>query len=72
MKPAAQMIRDYREARGVTQTHIGKRTGINPKRISQIETGLIRVTADEFLKIIVEGFEVTPQFFFDDQLSENE
>lgn len=72
MKPAAQMIRDYREARGVTQTHIGKRTGINPKRISQIETGLIRVTADEFLKIIVEGFEVTPQIFFDDQLSENE
>ena len=55
MKPAAQMIRDYREARGVTQTHIGKRTGINPKRISQIETGLIRVTADEFLKIIAEG-----------------
>ena len=72
MKPAAQMIRDYREARGVTQTHIGKRTGINPKRISQIETGRIRVTADEFLKIIVEGFEVTPQIFFDDQLSKNE
>lgn len=72
MKTAAQMVRDYREARGITQTHVGKRTGINHRRISQIETGLIRLTADELLKIIVDGFGTTPQNFFDDQLSENE
>ena len=72
MKSAAQMMRDYREARGITQTHVGKRTGIHPRRISQYETGLIRLPADDFLKIIVDGFGTTPQIFFDDQLSESE
>ena len=72
MKTAAQMVRDYREARGITQTHVGKSAGITPKRMSQLETGLVRMTADEFLKIIVDGFGVTPQNFFDEQLSENE
>lgn len=72
MKTAAQMVRDYREARGITQTHIAKQTGINPKRVSQIETGYTRLSADDFLKIIVDGFGVTPQIFFDDQLSKNE
>lgn len=47
MKKAAQMMRDYREARGITQTHVGKRTGIDPRRISQFETGLIRLPADD-------------------------
>lgn len=72
MKLAAQMVRDYREARGITQVHVGKSAGINPRRVSQLETGLIRMTADEFLKIIVDGFGTTPQIFFNDQLSENE
>lgn len=72
MKKAAQMMRDYREARGITQTHVGKRTGIDPRRISQFETGLIRLPADDFLKIIVDGFGTTPQIFFDDQLSKTE
>lgn len=72
MKPAAQMVRDYREARGITQVYIGKRTGISPRRLSQIETGLIRMTADDFLNIITNGFGITPQIFFDNQLSENE
>lgn len=63
MKTAAQMMRDYREARGITQTHVGKRTGIDSRRISQFETGLIRLPADDFLKIIVDGFGTTPQFF---------
>lgn len=44
------MMRDYREKRGITQTHVAKQAGINPKRISQLETGLVRLTADEFLQ----------------------
>lgn len=72
MKKVYQMMRDYREKRGITQTHVAKQAGINPKRISQLETGLVRLTADEFLHICLDGFGVTPQFFFDDQLSENE
>lgn len=72
MKKVYQMMRDYREKRGITQTHVAKQAGINPKRISQLETGLVRLTADEFLHICLDGFGVTPQIFFDDQLSENE
>lgn len=72
MKKVYQMMRDYREKRGITQTHVAKQAGINPKRISQLETGLVRLTADEFLHIYLDGFGVTPQIFFDDQLSESE
>ena len=72
MKKVYQMMRDYREKRGITQTHVAKQAGINPKRISQLETGLVRLTADEFLHICLDGFGVTPQIFFDGQLSENE
>ena len=72
MKKVYQMMRDYREKRGITQTHVAKQAGINPKRISQLETGLVRLTADEFLHICLDGFGVTPKIFFDDQLSENE
>lgn len=63
MKKVSQMMRDYREKRGITQTHVAKQAGINPKRISQLETGLVRLTADEFLQICIEGFGVTPQIF---------
>lgn len=38
MKKVYQMMRDYREKRGITQTHVAKQAGINPKRISQLET----------------------------------
>lgn len=72
MKAVNQMLRDFREVRGVTQVHVAKKAGIDSKRLSQIETGLIRLTADEFLKICLYGLEVTPQNFFDEQLSENE
>ena len=72
MKKVYQMMRDYREKHGITQTHVAKQAGINPKRISQLETGLVRLTADEFLHICLDGFGVTPQIFFDAQLSENE
>ena len=72
MKKVYQMMRDYREKRGITQTHVAKQAGINPKRISQLETGLVRLTVDEFLHICLDGFGVTPQIFFDDQLSESE
>lgn len=72
MKKVYQMMRDYREKRGITQTHVAKQAGINPKRISQLETGLVRLTADEFLHICLDGFGVTPQIFFDDQFSESE
>lgn len=72
MKPASQMVRDFREKRGVTQTHVAKQAGITPQRLSQIETGLIRLTADELFKIVTEGFGVSLHIFFDEELSEYE
>jgi len=72
LKPASQMVRDFREKRGVTQTHVAKQAGITPQRLSQIETGLIRLTADELFKIVTKGFGVSLLIFFDEELSENE
>lgn len=72
MKTAAQMVHDYRKARGITQVHVGTRAGMTGQKVSAYETGLVRLPADEFLRIIVDGFGVTPQIFFEDQFSENE
>lgn len=72
MKKVHQMLRDFRESRGVTQIHVARQAGLTAQRISQLETGLVRLTADEFLKIIIDGFGTTPQIFFDEQLSEIE
>ncbi len=72
MKSASEMVRDYREKHGLTQTHIAQSLGVRPQRISAYETGLIKIPADDFLKIIVDGFGITPQNFFDEQLSKNE
>ena len=72
MKTAAQMVHDFRKSRGITQVHVGTRAGLTGQKVSAYETGLVRMPADEFLRIIVDGFGVTPQIFFEDQLSENE
>ncbi|MCC8135272.1 MAG: helix-turn-helix domain-containing protein [Ruminococcus sp.] len=72
MMKTYQMMRDYRKKRGITQTHVAKQAGITPARLSQLETGLVRLTADEFLTIVIDGFGTTPQIFFDEQLSKIE
>lgn len=63
MKPAYQMLREYREARGITQTHIAKKTGKTVQRISALETGGIRLTADELVELCLTGYEVSPANF---------
>lgn len=72
MKPMHIMIREYREDHGITQTYIAKRIGTHPKRLSALEAGTIRLTADEFLRICIDGFGITPQNFFDYQFPETE
>ena len=70
MKEVRVMIREYREASGMTQTFVAKKAGIKPSRLSALENGTYRLTADEFLKICVKGFEITPQIFFEHQFHE--
>jgi len=72
MKPMYQRLRDFRESKGVTQTHIAKKTGKTVQRISALETGGIRLTADEFEEICVKGYGVNPAIFFKEQFSEIE
>lgn len=72
---AHEMMKTYREQYagvGMTQTMLAKRTGKTPARISALENGNIRLTADELLQIITDGFKTTPQIFFTTVLSENE
>ena len=72
MKKVHQMMRDYRESKGVSQSHIARKTGKTSQRISALENGNIRLTADEFVDICVNGFEISPAIFFTIALSENE
>lgn len=72
MKPIHLRVREYRESKGVTQTHIAKKTGKTVQRISALETGGIRLTADEFEELCVKGYEVDPGIFFTKEFSENE
>lgn len=72
MKPMYQRLREYRESKGVTQTHIAKKTGKTVQRISALETGGIRLTVDEFEELCVKGYGVNPAIFFTEHFSENE
>lgn len=72
MKPVYQQLREYREARGITQTHIAKKTGKSVQRISALETGHIKLTADEFVEICTIGHEVSPAIFFTESFSISE
>ena len=63
MKPVYQQLREYREARGITQTHIAKKTGKTVQRISALETGGIRLTADELVELCLTGYEISPAIF---------
>lgn len=69
MKQVYQLLREYREARGITQTHIAKKTGKTIQRISALETGGIRLTADELVEIGTIGYEKNPIIFFTDLFS---
>lgn len=72
MREIRVMLRDYREKRGVTQTFVAIKAGISAGRLSALETGNIRLSADEFLQICTQGLETTPQKFFDEEFHENE
>ena len=72
MKPVYQRLREYRESKGITQTHIARKTGKSIQRVSALETGGIRLTADEFVELCVVGYEVSPAIFFANEFSKNE
>lgn len=63
MKLLHEMIAAYRKSKGITQTYISEVTGIDNKRISNIETGRVELKADEFLLICEKGLNVSPSFF---------
>lgn len=72
MKAVNDMLRDYRTSRGITQTFIAKKIGIQPGTLSALESGRVKISADMLVKICVVGFGVTPQIFFTDQFPEIE
>jgi transcriptional regulator with XRE-family HTH domain len=72
MKPMHRRLREYRESKGVTITHIAKKSGKTTQRISALETGGIRLTVDEFEELCVKGYDVDPAIFFNDSFSEIE
>lgn len=63
MKQLHKMLAEYRKSIGVTQTYISEVTGIDNKRISNIETGRGELRAEEFILICQKGLGVSPSFF---------
>ena len=63
MKKLYEFIRDYRKSKGISQTHIAEVTGIDNKRISNIENGRVEMRAEEFILICEKGLGVNPSFF---------
>jgi transcriptional regulator with XRE-family HTH domain len=71
-KPIHLRMREYRENRGMSETYVAQKTGKTIRRISALETGKIRLTADEFEEICKKGYQVSPAIFFTQEGSENE
>lgn len=63
MKQLHELIRDYRKSKGISQVYIAEVTGIDNKRISNIETGRVELKAEEFILICEKGLNVSPSFF---------
>lgn len=66
MKKICQMLREYRENKGITQTVLAQKLGKSVSRVSAIERGGIKLTADEFVEICVCGYGINPSIFFKD------
>jgi len=64
MAPLYQRLRQYRESKGITQTYIARKTGKTTQRISALESGGIRLSADEFVELCIKGYEINPAIFF--------
>ena len=63
MKQLHELISEYRKSKGITQVHIAEVTGIDNKRLSNIEVGRVELKAYEFVLICEKGLNVDPSFF---------
>lgn len=72
MRPLCQELRKYRERKGITQTFVANKTGKSHQRISALESGRIKLTADEFVEICIKGYGINPAIFFKEGFSKNE
>jgi len=72
MRPLCQKLREYRESKGITQTYIANKTGKSSQRISALESGGIKLTADEFAELCIKGYGINPAIFFKEEFLENE
>lgn len=67
MKTATEMIRDYRISHGIIQKHVAQKAGIPAAKLSAYEKGNVRLPADEFMNIVVNGFGMTMEDFLKEQ-----
>lgn len=62
-------VKNIREAKGVTKTHIAKKLNLSLMGYTHIETGSVRLDVER-LKLIANILGVSPEVFFDNQLTE--
>lgn len=62
-KQLYQLIAEYRKSKGITQVYISEVTGIDNKRLSNIEMGRVELKADEFVLLCEQGLNINPSFF---------
>lgn len=63
-------VRDIREAKGVSKSHVAEKLGLTPQGYWHIESGNSRLQA-EVLKVIASVLEEDVAVFFDQKLTEN-
>lgn len=65
-----ERLKVYRISHGIKQNYIAEKTGKSRTRISALETGRIKLTADEFEEICRQGLNIDPSIFFTNQFLE--
>jgi transcriptional regulator with XRE-family HTH domain len=67
-----ERIRTYRLNRGLKLKYVSSNAGMAMQRLSALERGYIRLTADEFESICTKGLNVSPCIFFTNEFLNNE
>ncbi|MBP2626313.1 MAG: Helix-turn-helix domain [Firmicutes bacterium] len=62
-----ERLKAYRESIGLKQNFVENKAKMSQKRLSAIENGQVKLSADEFEHICIYGYEVNPTIFFNDE-----
>lgn len=66
-----ERIKEYRIKHGLVQKYVAEQSGMSGQRLSAIEKGTLKLSADELENICFNGLKISPAIFFTNQFLEN-